>query len=82
MIHASIWPWGVLCRGVSVCLPLNSSQTQVEAGMEKGWRVEGGGGGGVATAVPAAAVQKPRKNINLSEKVTLSRSIGRIGRNS
>lgn len=42
----------------------------------------GGGGGGVATAVPAAAVQKPRKNINLSEKVTLSRPIGRIGRNS
>lgn len=52
--------------------------------MERGWRVEGGWWrrGGVATAVPAAAVQKPRKNINLSEKVTLSRSIGRIGRNS
>lgn len=73
---------------VSGCIGLLAPKFLPNAsGGRNGEGLEGGGwvveeGGGVATAVPAAAVQKPRKNINLSEKVTLSRPIGRIGRNS
>ncbi len=49
--------------GVYQFVALNSSQMQVEAGMERGWW-----GGGAGTAAPPAAVRKPRKNINLSKR--------------